>query len=104
MAATKRKVVEKSKVGKEPEPEKKETKQPQPEEASTPKIKETSSNTDNCIFVKLSDGVMIDLMEIQGYVHEEDTMGRVFLKGGNSFPTPCGDELVKLIRKHRMFS
>lgn len=106
MAKTKRKVVEKSKVGEQPK-----TEEPQVETVVAAEeivdIKETTtpefSNNDLCIFVKLSDGVMIDLVQIQGYVHEEGTMGRVYLKGGNNFQTPCGDELVKLIRRHRMY-
>lgn len=112
MAATKRKVVEKSKVGEKVEEPKVEenavaevpSEVPSEEPTDIEQTTTASSNVDGSIFVKLSDGVMVDLMEIQAYVHEEGAMGRVFLKGGNNFPTPCGDELVKRIRQCRMFN
>lgn len=56
----------------------------------------------DCIFVKLSDGVFVDLTQVQAYRHEEGQMGRVYLKGGNDFETPCGEELVKRLRQHRV--
>lgn len=108
MAATKRKVVEKSKVGEkveEPKVEEQAVVEVSSEQsANSEPVITASTSVDGSIFVKLSDGVMVDLMEIQAYVHEEGAMGRVFLKGGNNFPTPCGDELVKRIRQYRMFN
>lgn len=117
MAATKRKVVEKTKVGEKPEPKAKKTSEKKT--ADTPVVTEAEQHVehhetndvfpskerkDTCIFVKLSDGVFVDLMEIQAYAHEEGNMGRVFLKGGNSLQTPCGDELVKRLRENRLYN
>jgi hypothetical protein len=65
------------------------------------RLKQDSSY--QCVFVQLNDGVFVDLMEVQGYTHEKDNVGRVFLKGGNNFETPCGDELVSKLRRHRFY-
>jgi hypothetical protein len=67
--------------------------------------KKTSQKTkpeSDCIFVKLSDGIFIDLTQVQAYRHEEGQFGRVYLKGGNSLETPCGEELVKRLRQYRV--
>lgn len=64
----------------------------------------TEQVKDDCIFVKLSDGVFLDLTQVQAYRHEEGCVGRVYLKGGNNFETPCGEELVMRLRQHRIYS
>jgi translation elongation factor EF-Ts len=83
-------------------PKKKTTKKAATSDNADAPLKKTTKKTatrnkDNATarrFIKLEDGVLIDLYQVQAYRHKEGSLGTIYLTGGNSLETHCGQELM----------